>query len=154
MARRPVLSEYPHLRNILRNDPIANQQFNAAISSVNGSLPSSGEDVNEKLEKLQRLYLEQSKNYEAVSNQHRKDLRFIRLLGETMEKQTQLRPYSQDLQEQHSYPVTFTPEQVRRLLSIYWNLVAEETEIELSRTLKINDPAADRPETDEEDEDD
>ena len=51
MARRPVLTKYPHLQHILKNDTVANQQFNACLDEVSKWRPKFDGSVanNERL---------------------------------------------------------------------------------------------------------
>ena len=147
MAVRPLLSQYPHLRALLRNDPVANAQFNAAISGlatprrVGGSseeqLEKSLAQAREKVTELTILLNKSKVAYE-------KSARCLRVLGEVIEAQLDLRPYSQDALEDRKYKIEFGPDQIRLALRLYWDALAYAMEDSLANTMLISDPAKDR----------
>jgi hypothetical protein len=57
--------------------------------------------------------------------------RLITLLGETIEPQLNLRPYTQDIEERSSYEIKFNAAQIRLALSMYWDLLSREAEDKL-----------------------
>lgn len=127
MSRKIQLSSYPHLHNILKNDPQANAQFNKAISDLMLPVQSQStvaferdalsERLLETLTKLQKV----TEAYSAVRKQ-------VTLLGNVLEPQVHLSAYTQDLADDAQYKVTFSAEQVRAALSMHWDIVAQSVE--------------------------
>lgn len=147
MAPRPLLSQYPHLRSVLRNDPVANAQFNAAISGL-GTPRRAGGSSEEQLEKslaqarekVTELTLLLAKSKAA----YEKSARCLRVLGEVIESQLDLRPYTQDELEDRKYNIVFGPDKIRLALRLYWDALAYAMEDSLANTMVISDPAKDR----------
>jgi hypothetical protein len=138
MGRRPVLSQYPHLHNILRNDPVANQQFNAAIS---GLRLSPADDDEPKLQKQLDEARKQTKAQEGKVQEASKLLQrqrsFIKILGETIEAQTNLEPYSADIDKGRKYNIEFSPDQIRVALRLYWDVTSQDMEASIARVVSI-----------------
>jgi hypothetical protein len=150
MAQRPVLSNYPHLHSILRNDPTANRDFNAILTAVSAPQTSASEDTLAELELSRRNLQDTLTKLQKQEKTQAKILRFISLLGGVIEPQVRLSPYSQDLLTKTHYDVRFSPDQIRMALNLYWDAVGEGMENVIARTVKVDDPAADRdPVTDE-----
>lgn len=144
MARRPVLSNYPHLHNVLRNDPTANREFQSCISSM--SQPDDAEEQTQVNElNLTRASLHEAlARVEATNKKQEKVTRFIMLLGGLLEKQAHLNPYAQDLLTKTQYEITFSPDQIRMALKLYWDVVGEKMEQTIARTVAVDDPADER----------
>lgn len=146
MPKRPILSTYPHLHHLLKNDHRANTEFNQVVSELTRF---SATGTNAEVELAERLevsetnlqkYIEQYKKMELLTEA---TVRFIRLLGENIEVQTQLTPYTEDLAKIKDYTVHFTAEQIRLALHLHWDVIGQAMENSLARTL-IVDPAAER----------
>lgn len=123
-----VLSKYPHLRQMLKNDPVANQQFNQAMSEVRngfvGLSHSTETDVRRATASLNAL-----KDARAADQVRLKDQdTVITLLGEAIEPQLHLRPYTQDIADDSHYEVKFSAHQVREILRLHWHLIAVRAE--------------------------
>lgn len=139
MARRPVLTNYPHLHNVLRNDPIANRDFNACLTEVGSPVGTA-----ESSEALQTALDNQAKLIKEVGDlqsELSKMKRFINLLGGVIEPQVHLRPYEQDASIQTSYEIKFNHNQIRTALRLYWEAVAQrmETKLELGVPKEVED---------------
>ena len=143
MARSPILSNYPRLHSLLRADPSANNEFQSLVSSMRGPQVSPNANLTEELEKTREQGMELLKKQELQEKQQAKLTRFIKLLGEVVEGQTQLRPYSQDVSEEREYNIKFTPGQIRMLLHAFWDIVGEDMEKQIN---KSHDPASAREE--------
>ena len=144
MAGKPVLSNYPHLHSILRNDPRANQEFNSALSSVrkvevSGANANLEQALQTSEDNLQSALAQNASHVEA----QQRVLRFVKLLGELIEEQTHLQPYTQDLSMQREYSIRFSASHIRLALRLHWDIIANAVESELSRTM-VMDPALER----------
>lgn len=139
---KPVLSNYPHLHSVLRNDTRANAEFNAILSAVgNPSLGAAREqELTDSLESERTLRTEMQLELNKAKAVNEKTVRFIRLLGEVMEPQAQLRPYSQDVSTKATYDIKFNANQVRMALKLYWDVVADSMETALGGN-DVVDPA-------------
>jgi hypothetical protein len=145
MSGRPILSKYPRLHGLLRRDPQANTEFNAALNEV-ATDGGTGEIIKDLQEQLARsegnLQDQLTKTGTAVRAQE-KTVRFIRLLGEILEAQTNFRPYVEDMAEKRKYTIEFSPAQIRMALRLYWDGVGQAMESTIARTVVL-DPAAER----------
>lgn len=151
MPRRPLLTNYPHLHGVLRKDPLANRDFQTCLSDLKHPPPSTDPVITPAMLDAVNLRLREAQ--EALSKQDRvnvKTVRFIRLLGEVIESQTKLQPYSQDASAREQYKIMFSPEQIRMVLRLYWDVIADDMERKLVRV----DPAADREGANNADDDD
>lgn len=136
--RRPVLSKYPHLHNILRNDPVANSQFNAAISGL--GIPQADSDeprLQTQLDEARKQTLAHEKKVLEASKLLQRQRSFIKILGETIESQTDLEPYSTDIDKGRKYTITFTPDQVRVALRLYWDVISQDMEASIARVVSV-----------------
>lgn len=139
MPKRPVLSNYPHLHNLLRNDPVANREFNACLTEVNAptraEAPSSA--LETALDAQTKLILEVTE----LKTQAVKMRRFIDILGAVIEPQVHLRPYIQDAAVQGTYDIKFSSNQLRMALRLYWDSVAQrmEDKVELNSPKEVAD---------------
>jgi hypothetical protein len=143
--KRPILSKYPHLRSLLQNDAKANAEFNSALNEVT-SQDSFSAELNQALESLQKSesnLQSQINKAAAYEKTAAKSIRFIRLLGELLEAQTNFSPYVEDLAEQRKYQIEFSPAQIRMALRWYWDVIGSSMESAIGRTL-ILDPALER----------
>jgi hypothetical protein len=138
-----MLSKYPRLHQLLKNDSQANTEFNAAIAEVTRFSSAPEESLVAQLEtsetNLQKC-LDKCTKMEKLTEA---TVRFIRLLGETIEVQTQLSPYTEDLAKNKDYTVHFTAEHIRLALHLHWDIIGSAMENELLRTVVV-DPAAER----------
>ncbi len=129
---RPALTSYTRLHAVLKNDHAANAQFNAYLNELSNRLNMHGEDATAAdLEKSQLNLAETLKKYNELLTVSSKTRRLITLLGETIEPQVNLRPYTQDLEEKNTYTITFNARQLRLALSMYWDLLTREAEDKL-----------------------
>ena len=128
MSGRPLLAQYPHLRQILKNDPIANQQFQQALAGSTNSGLSTSRTTERELARLTLRIETLLKDHAAEKATLKEQGGIIKLLGEAMEPQVHLRPYTQDIAEDGHYEVKFTAHQVREILRIHWHLIAMEAE--------------------------
>lgn len=142
---RPLLSKYPRLHMLLKNDTAANIEFNAAIADVaKTNIPGTVEkDLTEQLVQSENNLQEYIEKYKLMEKLTEATVRFIRLLGETIEEQTKLTPYTDDLLIAKEYTVHFTAAQIRLALHLHWDVIGQALENEILRTVII-DPAADR----------
>lgn len=138
MGRRPVLSKYPHLHNILRNDPVANQQFNAAISGL-GLSPADNEEpkLQKQLDESRKQTIAQEAKVQEASKLLQRQRSFIKLLGETIEAQTNLEPYSTDIDKGRKYNIVFSPDQIRVALRLYWDVTSQDMESSIARVVSV-----------------
>src|SRR5512140_3350743 len=101
-GRKALLSNYPHLHALLRNDPAATAEFNLALTAVSGIDRSGGGELEQLRRQLEasetnlQLMLDKNKVLESVNH---KSLHFIKLMGESIEGQTRFTPYSTDIVE-------------------------------------------------------
>jgi hypothetical protein len=106
----------------------------------------TGEIIKDLQEQLARsegnLQDQLTKTGTAVRAQE-KTVRFIRLLGEILEAQTNFRPYVEDMAEKRKYTIEFSPAQIRMALRLYWDVVGQAMESTIARTVVL-DPAAER----------
>jgi hypothetical protein len=124
----------------LKNDAAANAQFNAYINELSNRLNMHGEDSSvADLEKSQQNLAETLKKYNALLTVNSKTRRLLTLLGETIEPQVNLRPYTQDLEEKNTYTITFKARQLRLVLSRYWDLLTREAEDKLLGSMDNED---------------
>jgi hypothetical protein len=142
-----MLSQYPHLHHVLRNDPVANAQFNAAMSGL-APQRTSGESPEARLEKSLNHARERANVLSVEVGQlkqtNEKLVKFVRVLGETIEAQLDLQPWTLDDMEERKYNIAFKPDRVRMALRLYWDAVAKTMEDSITRTLVVHDPAAER----------
>ncbi len=143
--RRPLLSNFPHLHNILRNDARANAEFNAAITSVSGSnvTVTAEQNLKAQLSQSELNLQEYIDKYNSMVKLTEATVQFIRLLGETIEVQTELTPYTEDIVKIRDYTVHFTAAQIRLALHLHWDVIGRAMESQLARSL-LSDPAAER----------
>jgi hypothetical protein len=145
MPGRPILSKYPRLHSLLRRDPQANTEFNAALNEVSTD-GGSGEiikDLQEQLAQSESNLQEQLTKTTAALRAQERTVRFIRLLGELLEAQTNFKPYVEDIAEQRKYSIEFSPAQIRMALRLYWDVVGQAMESTIARTAVL-DPALER----------
>lgn len=131
MGRRPVLEKYPHLHSFLKRDPVANAQFNQAINEVNQSLLNGLEPGGRSaaaLDLSNKNLADLSSKYQTLVTDTLKVRKLLRLLGEVIEPQCRLKPYTQDIEERAIYTIEFDAEQIRLALSLHWDLIGLETE--------------------------
>jgi chemotaxis protein histidine kinase CheA len=140
MARKPILTDYPRLYFVLRQDPAANADFQKCIGKLTGTdAAKSVKDLKSSVEAEQTLRTEAQAEAAKLKVELQKTVRFIRLIGELMESQTELSPYAQDVSEKKSYDIRFDANQIRRALQYYWATVAGDMEAVLTRP-EANDP--------------
>lgn len=144
-ARRPLLFKYPYLYGLLKNDPKANAEFNAAITDMVGANAQGvvEKELQEKLETSEANLQEFIRKYEVMMKLTESTVRFIRLLGEIIELQTELTPYTEDLAKLKQYTIKFTSAQIRLALHLHWDVIGAAMESEIGRSL-VMDPAAER----------
>lgn len=135
---KPVLSNYPHLHSILRNDARANTDFNAIISAL--TTPGASIDREKEYEaglEAERIRANESEERAKKSEaSNAKGVRFIKLLGELIESQHQLSPYVQDVSEKKHYEIRFSAAQIRMALRWYWDVLSGHMEDVLARGSK------------------
>ena len=141
----PILAKYPYLHGLLKNDPKANSEFNAAIADVTGVnvRARTESDLQDKLERSEtnlNIYIDKVRSMTKLAES---TVQFIRLLGEIIEEQTQLTPYTEDLLKSKDYTVHFTAVQIRLALHLHWDVIGQAMENDIARTL-LADPAAER----------
>ncbi len=135
MSTSPLLSQYPHLHGVLRNDPAANAEFQKAISSLK-TRRDGGSGKEEELAAAQAKVLELEKKLDEAQKTLGKALRFMQILGGVMEEQTNLHPYTQDVTDKRRYEVSFSPDQIRLALRWYWTLLHDNMEQVLRANLQ------------------
>lgn len=135
---RPLLSQYPHLRQILKDDPIANQQFNQVLSGIRSGVitdvKTTEQDLRQTTERLNLLLKTREEERTRLEDQRT----VITLLGETIEPQVHLRPYTQDIAKDSHYDVTFSAHEIREILRLHWRLIAEEAEATIRGSATTN----------------
>lgn len=144
--KRPILSNYPHLHSVLKNDSRANVEFNAAILEMtrfNARGNTVDAELVERLETSESNLQEYIEKYNEMEKLTEATVRFIRLLGENIEVQTQLTPYVEDLAKDKDYSIHFTAVQIRLALHLHWDVIGASMENAIGRSL-ITDPAAER----------
>lgn len=135
MGRRPLLEKFPHLHSLLKRDPVANAQFNAAINEVNNSLLAGVEPGGKRAIELDisnKSLAELSGKYQHLVDNTRRVRKLLRLLGEVIEPQCNLKPYTQDVEERTVYEIKFNADQIRLALSLHWELIGQETEASIT----------------------
>ncbi len=141
MRPRPALSDYPCLHGVLKSNPMANRQFNELLSRSkshvgdNTQVESLYADVDSRDKQIQKLLareIELSKIAMRLS-------KFVRVLGEVIEEQTDLTPYSSDVDNGKKYVIELTPSQVRTALILHWDTMAAK--IESMLVPSVSDPA-------------
>jgi len=142
---RPILAKYPYLHGLLKNDPKANSEFNAAIADVTGVnvRARTESDLQDKLERSEtnlNIYIDKVRSMTKLAES---TVQFIRLLGEIIEEQTEITPFTEDLAKMKSYKVKFTSTQIRLALRLHWDVIGASMESEIGRSL-VMDPAAER----------
>lgn len=121
---------------MLRNDPLANAQFNICLNEQQTQANADPSDtLAEKLEKSEVNLTELLQKYTVLLKSASKARRLITLLGTAMEQQLNLRPYTQDINQCSAYNVKFDAGQVRLVLAIYWDLLTREAEDMLQGTM-------------------
>jgi hypothetical protein len=138
MGKRPVLSNYPHLHSILRNDPVANQQFNAAISGL--SLPNTGSEearLQKQLDDMRKSLIAQETKVKEAGRLLMRQRAFIKLLGEVIESQTKLEPHTTDIDRGRRYDISFSPDNIRVALRLYWDILSKDMESSIARVVSI-----------------
>lgn len=147
-VKRPLLSKYHYLRSILKHDAKANAEFNAAVTDAVGSNIRGVAEVElqKQLEQSETNLQEYAVKYNSMVKLTEATVQFIRLLGETIETQTQLTPYTEDIAKIKDYTVHFTAAQIRLALHLHWDVIGKAMESQLARSL-LHDPAAERENT-------
>lgn len=132
---KPQLSSFPALHQLLRSNHQANTEFNAYVGAI--TTPGAGQDREKEYEagleaerKRATECEERAKKAEALSG---KATRFIKILGELIESQHQLKPYVQDVSEKNHYDIRFSPAQIRMAMRWYWDVLSSKMEEVLSR---------------------
>ena len=140
---KPQLSNYPALLQALRTSTQVNTEFNAYVSSIT----SPGSVVDREKEYEDGLEAERTRADEAVARAKKTDalldktVRFIKILGEVIEGQLQLNPYTQDVLEKKRYEISFSAGQVRMALRWYWDVLGSKMEYVLAKNAAA-DPIA------------
>jgi hypothetical protein len=146
MSRRSQLENYPQLRDALKASTKVNTQFNTFVSTLRQ--PASTSTIVERLDNelaTTRMQLQDiAGSLEEATAVRKKLEEFVISLGEVLETQVSLAPYSQDVAKKRKYSIVFTPTQVRTAMRLYWEVVALVMEDRLLRVAKVEDPAADR----------
>lgn len=138
-GRRPLLSDYPHLHQILKNDPVANQQFNAALSGLVPAHTATREtQLQTELETARKKVISLEAQIKKDEATKYKQASFIKLLGDAVESQVQLDPYAKDINTGRKYNIEFTPDQVRVAMRLHWDLIAGSMETEIARVVSIS----------------
>ena len=140
----PALASFPYLYSLLRNDPRANKEFNDYVSQARSPVASSRQlqDLTENLEAERKLRAEQQLLAEKVGSTTKKTVRFIKLLGEVIESQVSLRPYTQDVSLKATYSIVFNAGQIRMALKLFWDVMAQNMEDALTNASAV-DPVPD-----------
>lgn len=135
---KPKLSNYPRLHSAMRADPLLNREFNDYVSQIQS--PTAAEarekELTDSLEAERVLRSEIQSKSTKLEEVTRKSLRFIKLLGEVIEPQVQLRPYEQDVSMKTHYDIRFNASQIRMALRLYWDAMSDFME----RTLEGKGP--------------
>lgn len=138
---KPLLSNYPRLHGILKNDPQANADFNAIISALKSPLSADREkELTDSIEAERTLRAEIQVAAEKNGTVTKRTVRFIKLLGEVIEPQVQLQPYAQDVSTKTTYTITFNATQIRMALKLYWDVLSSKMEDVLATGVVV-DPA-------------
>ncbi len=126
----PPLSNFPRLYNLLRSDPQANKEFNDYVSRIKSPVDAERrtKELTDSLESERILRNETQDTLRQVRAITQKSVRFIRLLGEVIEPQVNLTPYSQDVSMRTTYEIKFNATQIRMALKLYWDVLAENME--------------------------
>lgn len=135
MSNQPLLSPYPYLLNLMRNDPRANTEFNAVISTIKkpGVWEAKEQELHASIKALETHVTELQQRALKAEGGNTKAIRFIKILGERMETQLKLSPYEQDVSEKKHYDIQFSADQVRMALRWYWDVIAAGMEAALAR---------------------
>lgn len=143
MSNQSLLSRHPYLHNLLRNDPRANTEYNSIVSELRnpGAQEAKEHELRVSIKALEVRNQELEERAQKAEHVAAKGVRFIKLLGELMETQLQLTPYTQDVRESKHYDIRFSADQVRLATRWYWDVAAESMEVTLSRG--VQDPADD-----------
>ncbi len=129
MPKQSILTNFPYLHNLLRNDVRANTDFNAIISQMSTSLSAvEREQLQSSVDAERTLVRELREQLQKAAQLNIKAVRFIRLLGEIMESQTELKPYVQDVSEKRVYLIKFSADQIRFALRWYWDVLSAKME--------------------------
>lgn len=135
MPKKPALGNYPRLHALLRQDTVANAQFNACLSAQQSSFmedADAGSVSAMSLAKCEKNLAETLQKYTDILRTTSRVRRLITLLGTVIEPQVALKPYTQDLEERSSYEITFNASQIRQALGMYWDLLTREAEDKIS----------------------
>lgn len=146
MSRRSQLEGYPQLRDALRGNTKANTQFNAFVSSLRQPASTSTivARLDDELASTRMQVQSMARSLEEAEAVRRKLEEFVISLGEVLETQVSLAPYSQDVARKRKYTIVFTPSQVRTAMRLYWEVVSLVLKNKILRVAKVEDPAADR----------
>lgn len=140
----PLLSSYPHLYNLLRNDPKANAEFNAVVISIRSPAGAADreKELRDSLDAERTLRAEMQSKAEKSSHVTIRTIRFIKLLGEVIEPQVDLKPYEQDVSTKRTYEIRFGAGQIRMALKLYWDVISDHLEAALTSST-AKDPVGD-----------
>lgn len=143
MSNQPLLSAYPYFHNLMRNDPRANTEFNAVISSLKkpGAWEAKEQELRDSIKALEIRANELQQRAEKADGANVKAIRFIKILGELMETQLKLSPYAQDVSEKKHYDIRFSADQIRMATRWYWDVLSASMEATLARGAPAEDPA-------------
>jgi len=139
---KPQLTNYPTLHQLLRSNHQANTDFNAYVSAINnpGAQEAREQELQDSIKALETRAQELQQRAQKAEAALQKGVRFVKILGELMETQLQLTPYTQDVREAKHYDIRFSADQVRLATRWYWDVLANSMEATLTRG---EDPADD-----------
>jgi len=140
---KPQLTNYPTLYQLLRSNHQANTEFNAYVSAINkpGVQEAREHELQDSIKALEIRAQELQQRALKAETVLQKGVRFVKILGELMETQLQLTPYTQDVREAKHYDIRFSADQVRLATRWYWDVLANSMETTLTRGAP--DPADD-----------
>lgn len=144
MPAKPVLSDYPRLRAILQQDPVANQQFNAILSGKGIERPGCTQQTVSLDLSLREKNIELQQSLEAQDKRYQVLMEFVRQLGGAIEEQVDLKPYEPLPDRRTMYTIRLEQSQVKALLVKYWDSLAAHLENEIAGRAAAMDPARGR----------
>lgn len=126
-VNKPLLSSYPHLHNILRNDPRANEQFNALISKLKLSV-AHADPKDKQLANAEEVLKTLTEQLREAQVSLISVYRFVRAFGDVVESQFNLEPFTSEIRDDKKYFIELSPEHIRKLMSLYWEFLGKELE--------------------------